>query len=73
MGAAVFSALTVTGGAICSLLLDQFGLPGFGTAPPISLSRVIGGAVPMARSLPHGSSPPRATGQQAGQAEHAHC
>jgi transporter family-2 protein len=28
-GAAVFSALTVTGGAICSLLLDQFGLVGF--------------------------------------------
>ena len=28
-GAAVFSALTVTGGAICSLLLDQFGLLGF--------------------------------------------
>ena len=28
-GAAVFSALTVTGGAICSLLLDQFGVLGF--------------------------------------------
>ena len=29
VGAAVFSALTVTGGAIFSLLLDQFGLVGF--------------------------------------------
>jgi transporter family-2 protein len=28
-GAAVFSALTVTGGAICSILLDHFGLFGF--------------------------------------------
>lgn len=28
-GAALFSALTVTGGAICSLLLDHFGLFGF--------------------------------------------
>lgn len=28
-GAAVFSALTVTGGAICSLLLDHYGLVGF--------------------------------------------
>lgn len=28
-GAALFSALTVTGGAICSLLLDHYGLVGF--------------------------------------------
>ena len=53
-GAAVFSALTVTGGAICSLMLDQFGLLGF-DQHPLSWSRVIGvtlligGTVIMAR------------------------
>ncbi len=53
-GAAVFSALTVTGGAICSLLLDHFGLVGF-DAHPISWSRaagvalLIGGTLLMAR------------------------
>jgi bacterial/archaeal transporter family-2 protein len=43
-GAALFSALTVTGGAICSILLDHYGLVGF--APhPISWSRVAGAAL----------------------------
>lgn len=40
-GAAVFSALTVTGGAICSLLLDQFGALGF-EQHSITWSRAIG-------------------------------
>lgn len=43
-GAAVFSALTVTGGAICSLLLDQYGLVGF-DAHPITWSRAAGAAL----------------------------
>ena len=53
-GAATFSALTVTGGAICSLLLDHFGLVGF-AQHSLSWSRVaavillIGGTILMAR------------------------
>ena len=40
-GAAVFSALTVTGGALFSLLLDQFGLVGF-EQHSIARSRAVG-------------------------------
>ena len=53
-GAAVFSALTVTGGAICSILLDHFGLVGF-EQHSLSWSRVaaaallIGGTLLMTR------------------------
>ena len=53
-GAAFFSALTVTGGAIASLLLDNYGLVGF-DQHPISWTRVaavvllIGGTVLMSR------------------------
>lgn len=53
-GAAFFSALTVTGGAICSILLDHYGLVGF-EQHSLSWSRVaaavllVGGTVLMAR------------------------
>lgn len=40
-GAALFSALTVTGGALCSLMLDQFGILGF-DQHSITLSRAVG-------------------------------
>ena len=43
-GAALFSALTVTGGAICSLLLDHFGLFGF-EQHAASWSRIGGAAL----------------------------
>lgn len=53
-GAALFSALTVTGGAVCSILLDHYGLVGF-PQHSVNWSRVIGatlllgGTVLMAR------------------------
>ena len=40
-GAALFSALTVTGGAIFSLVLDQYGLVGF-EPHPVNWSRIAG-------------------------------
>ena len=40
-GAALFSALTVTGGAIFSLVLDHYGLVGF-EPHPVNLSRIAG-------------------------------
>lgn len=53
-GAALFSALTVTGGAICSLLLDHYGLVGFpqhslNWSRLIAAGLLIGGTVLMAR------------------------
>ena len=53
-GAALFSALTVTGGAVASILLDHYGLVGF-TQHSVSWSRaagaalLLGGTVLMAR------------------------
>ena len=53
-GAALFSALTVTGGAICSLLLDHFGVLGFeqhtaGWSRIAGVVMLIGGTLLMAR------------------------
>ena len=53
-GAAFFSALTVTGGAICSLLLDHYGLLGFQQhsftwSRALAAAMLIGGTLLMAR------------------------
>ena len=49
-GAAFFSALTVTGGAIASLLLDQYGLVGF-DQHSISWSRIVAAVLLVAGTL----------------------
>lgn len=49
-GAALFSALTVTGGAIASLLLDHYGLVGF-QQHSLNWSRVAGAALLVAGTV----------------------